>query len=119
MPLKFITRDHRITGLTCAKTELKARDGQGRPAPIQIEGSEFSMSADMVISAVGQKADHDSLINGLSGKKLEPDTGSLATNLPKVFVAGDFAQGSSTVVEAMANGKKAAMKVHEYLSRLG
>ncbi|OGR21367.1 MAG: hypothetical protein A3J85_06025 [Desulfobacula sp. RIFOXYA12_FULL_46_16] len=119
MPLTFITQDHRITGLICAKTELKDRDGQGQPRPVQIEGSEFSMPADMVISAVGQKADHDSLANGLGGKKLEADTGSLTTNLPKVFVAGDFAMGSSTVVEAMANGKKSAMKVHDYLSRLG
>ncbi len=119
MPLKFISKDHRITGLTCAKTELKDQGGQGQPRPVQIEGSEFSMPADMVISAVGQKADHEGLINGLGGEKLEPDTGSLTTNLPRVFVAGDFAQGSSTVVEAMANGKKSAIKVHEYLSRLG
>lgn len=119
MPLTFITQNHRITGLTCAKTELKAGDGQGRPRPVQIKGSEFSMPADLIISAVGQKADHDIVNTGLNVKKLEADTGSLATNLPKVFVAGDFAQGSSTVVEAMANGKKSAMKVHDYLSRLG
>ena len=119
MPLTFITQDHRITGLTCAKTELKAGDGQSRPSPVKIEGSDFIMPADLVISAVGQKADHDSITTGLNGKKLEADTGTLATNLPKVFVAGDFAQGSSTVVEAMANGKKSAVKVHEYLSRLG
>jgi NADPH-dependent glutamate synthase beta subunit-like oxidoreductase len=117
MPLTFITQDHRITGLTCARTELKDRGG--RPSPVKIEGSDFIMSADMVISAVGQKADHEGLTNGLGGKRLEPNTVSLATNLPKVFAAGDFVQGSSTVVEAMANGKKSAMKVHEYLSRLG
>ncbi len=118
MPLTFISKDNRITGLCCAKTELKDQDGQDRPRPVQIEGSEFMIPADMVISAVGQKADHDSLKNGLGlkGKKLIADSDHLTTNLPKVFVAGDFARGSSTVVEAMAHGKKAAKKVHEYLS---
>lgn len=121
MPLKFITKDNCITGLECAKTELKGLDHQGRLKPIQIEGSKFIMPADMVISAVGQKADHESLSNGLglNGKKLTADAGNLTTNLPKVFVAGDFAQGSSTVVEAMADGKRAAMTVHEYLSSRG
>jgi NADPH-dependent glutamate synthase beta subunit-like oxidoreductase len=78
------------------------------------------MQADMVISAVGQKADHETLKNGLGlhGTKLVTDTDTLATNLPNVFAAGDFAQGSSTVVEAMADGKKAAKKVHEFLSGL-
>lgn len=118
MPLEFMSKDNTITGLYCAKTELKNPDGQGRPTPVQIKGSEFLIPADMVISAVGQKADHDSLCNGLNGKKLMTRTGALTTNLPGVFVAGDFVQGSSTVVEAMADGKKAAVQVHEYLSGL-
>jgi len=120
MPLSFITKDNRITGLHCAKTELRDPDGQGRLRPVQIEGSKFIMQADMVISAVGQKADHETLKNGLGlhGTKLVTDTDTLATNLPNVFAAGDFAQGSSTVVEAMADGKKAAKKVHEFLSGL-
>jgi NADPH-dependent glutamate synthase beta subunit-like oxidoreductase len=120
IPLKFMSKDNRITGLHCARTELKDQGGQGRPRPIQIEGSEFLIPADMIISAVGQKADHDILKNGLGLKteKLVTDADTLTTNLPKVFVAGDFVQGSSTVVEAMADGKKAAKKVHDYLSGL-
>lgn len=120
MPLKFISQDNVITGLHCAKTELGDPDGQGRPAPLQIKGSEFIIPADIIISAVGQKADYGSIKNGLglNGKDLMPDAGTLTTSLPKVFTAGDFAQGSSTVVEAMADGKKAAVKVHEYLSGL-
>ncbi len=118
IPLKFTVKDNCITGLYCAKTELKDQGGQGRPEPVQIAGSEFMIQADMIISAVGQKSDLAPLNYGLGlkGKPLISDADTLTTNLPKVFVAGDFAQGSSTVVEAMADGKRAARKVHEYLS---
>ncbi|OGR28472.1 MAG: hypothetical protein A2277_07360 [Desulfobacterales bacterium RIFOXYA12_FULL_46_15] len=120
MPLKFISQDNVITGLHCAKTELGDPDGQGRRTPIQVKGSEIIIPADIIISAVGQKADHDSIKNGLGlkGKDFLQDADILTANLPKIFTAGDFAIGSSTVVEAMADGKKAAVKVHEYLSGL-
>ncbi len=120
MPLKFISKDNCITGLLCAKTELKDPSGHGRAKPIRIKGSEFNIQADMVISAVGQKADYNTLENGLGleTESLTTNADTLATNLPKVFAAGDFVQGSSTVVDAMAGGKKAAKKVHEYLSGL-
>jgi NADPH-dependent glutamate synthase beta subunit-like oxidoreductase len=117
MPVRFITKQNRVTGLECARTELKGLDSQGRPKPVRIQGSDFTMPADAVISAVGQKADYEGLSNGFGtkGRKLEVNIDTLATNLPKVFAAGDFAQGPSTVVEAIASGKKAAKAVDRYL----
>ena len=117
MPLKFIIKQKRVTGLECARTELKGLDDQGRPKPMRISGSEFNMPADTIISALGQKADYEGLNGGFGqkGVKLEVDAYTLTTNLPKVFAAGDFAHGPSTVVEAIAGGKKAAKAVDQYL----
>jgi NADH-quinone oxidoreductase subunit F len=120
MPKKFVTTHHRITGLECMKTQLKDTAPQGRPNPIQINDSEFILPADTIISAVGQTADHDTVNKGLglTGVTLETKTDRPDTNLSKVFAAGDFIQGSSTVVEAIANGKKTAEIVDRYLSGL-
>lgn len=119
MPLKFISRENRITGIECAKTELNGVDAKGRPHPVQIENSQFTLTADLIISAVGQKPDYEIIQNGLGlyADQFTADAGSLTTNLPQVFAAGDFVNGSSSVVEAMAAGKKAALNVHSYLSR--
>lgn len=121
MPVKFIVQGNRITGLECAKTELKETAVKGqRPNPVQISGSEFILQSDLIIAAIGQKPDHEILKQGLkmSAEPLVSDAHELTTPLPKVFVAGDVAGGPSTVVEAMASGKRAAIKVHDYLSGL-
>jgi len=69
-----------------------------------IEGSEFTMEADTVIFAVGQEAD-------------EKVADSESVKLNTVFsIAGDFRNGSSTVIEAVADGRKVAREVHMTLS---
>ncbi len=120
MPLQFTTQSNRLTGLDCARTEPVAADDRNRPVPVRIQGSDFHMAADTVISALGQKPDLESLSRAWGqGVQFLPDGRDLTTNLDGVFTAGDFAHGSSTVVEAMAGGRKAAEKVDAYLSRLG
>tara|TARA_B100001964_G_scaffold150398_1_gene165548 strand:- start:67 stop:1737 length:1671 start_codon:yes stop_codon:yes gene_type:complete len=69
-----------------------------------IEGSEFTMEADTVIFAVGQEADE---------KVAEIENVELNTVF---FIAGDFRNGSSTVIEAVADGRKVAREVHMTLS---
>ncbi|MBT6046297.1 MAG: FAD-dependent oxidoreductase, partial [Candidatus Scalindua sp.] len=69
-----------------------------------IEGSEFITGADIVIFAVGQKAD---------GKIAETESAELKNNFS---IAGDFRNGSSTVIEAVADGRKVAREVHMQLS---
>ena len=69
-----------------------------------IEGSEFTMEADTVIFAVGQEAD-------------EKVADSESVKLKSICsIAGDFRNGSSTVIEAVADGRKVAREVHMQLS---
>ncbi len=69
-----------------------------------IDGSEFVMEADTVIFAVGQEADE---------KVVETESVELKSNFS---IAGDFRNGSSTVIEAVADGRKVASEVHMQLS---
>ena len=83
-----------------------------------IPGSEFIEPFDMVIKAVGQHTQADALRKMLP--KLETDrrgaiqydraTGQ--TNLPRLFAGGDCANGGREVVNAVAEGKKAARGIH-------
>jgi formate dehydrogenase major subunit len=71
-----------------------------------IAGSEFIMEADTVIFAVGQEADE---------KVAETESAEPKNNF---FIAGDFRNGSSTVIEAVADGRKVASDVHILLSNI-
>jgi len=116
-PKKILVSGDRITGLECIRTELGEADSYGRKRPVPVEGSEFAMKASTIISAVGQQPDYEAVASGLvsSGKALAIDRETLQTGVDGVFAAGDFVTGPSSVVEAMAGGKKAARAVDRYL----
>ncbi len=83
-------------------------DGRRSFAPVP--GSEFEIEAGMVIAAVGQKtADAELARHGLlDGGRIATDPATMRTPMPKVFAAGDAATGSSTIVQAMYQGHRAA-----------
>jgi len=116
-PKKIMVSGNRIKGLECIKTELRETDPSGRKRPVPVEGSEFVIEANTIISAIGQEPDYGPVLNGLasSGKSLVIDRETLQADVDGVFAAGDFVNGTSTVVEAMASGKKAAQAVDLYL----
>jgi heterodisulfide reductase subunit A len=109
-PVRMIGEGGKVRGLECVRTELREADASGRRRPVPIQGSEFVWYANTVIAAVGQAPDYD-----LAGP-MEMDRESLRTSEEGVFVAGDFVTGPTTVVEAMASGKKAAQAVDRHLS---
>jgi NADH-quinone oxidoreductase subunit F len=120
-PAKMLVEDGRVKGLQCVKTKLEDVLGSGRPKPVNIEGSNFDIPADTVISAVGQQPDGSWKGSGLSLDVTSQNTISanektMLTKEKGVFAAGDVVSGPSTVVEAMASGKKAARAVDQFLS---
>jgi NADPH-dependent glutamate synthase beta subunit-like oxidoreductase len=116
-PKKMLVAGDKVKGLECMRTELREADQSGRKRPVPVDGSEFVIEAGTIISAVGQQPDYEPVVNGLaSGSKvLSIDRETLQANADGVFAAGDFVTGASTVVEAMASGKKAAQAVARYL----
>lgn len=98
-------------------------DAAGRFAPVYDDTVVDSLAADACILAIGQKADL-SFIGGSDGVALTPggtikvDPSTLATSAPGLYAGGDVAFGPRNLIEAVANGKRAARSIHEYLARL-
>jgi len=114
--------DFWVGGIECQRMELGEPDESGRCRPVPCAGSEFTISADTVIIAIGTSA--NPLIQrttpGLAVDKrgyivADPETGR--TNLPRIYAGGDIVTGSATVIEAMGAGCRAAATIHEELSK--
>jgi NADPH-dependent glutamate synthase beta subunit-like oxidoreductase len=104
--------------LTCLKVRLGAPDPDGRRRPVPLPGSEFVISIDSIVAAVGQtvdsKAATDLKINPDGTLWADPQTGQ--TSLPEVFAGGDGVAGPGWAIEAIADGKKGAASIHRFLS---
>jgi len=119
LPARFFG-EGRVQGLWARQTELREAAADGRPDPVPLAGSEFTLEADTVIIAVGQTADFRFFGPGLgfdtsSKAKLDADPVSLATRIPGVFAGGDLITGPSTAVAAFAAGRRAALAIDAYL----
>jgi NADPH-dependent glutamate synthase beta subunit-like oxidoreductase len=110
-----------VMGITCIETELGEPDESGRRRPVPVKGSEFTIDASTIITAVGQKPCTTAFTGGEEG--IECDKGSriivnpetMQTNLEWVFAGGDTVTGPSAVIEAIHAGKKAAKAMIRYL----
>ncbi len=104
--------------LTCVQMELGEPDASGRRRPKPVQGSEFALEFDNLITAIGQlpeiPANFGLEIEGGNTIRVNPDT--LATTRERVWAGGDVATGPATVIEAIAAGKKAAASINLYLN---
>ncbi|HTY86301.1 MAG TPA: NAD(P)-dependent oxidoreductase [Candidatus Acidoferrum sp.] len=112
VPVEIMSQGGHVSGLKLART--KTENGKVQVLP----GTEFVEPFDMVIKAIGEEK-QVSLLKALFPQlELDPrgavvhDAGTGRTNLPKVFAGGDCANGGREVVNAVAEGKKAARAMH-------
>ena len=107
----------KVTGLTTVHVEMK--DGK----LVEIPGTEKDYKADMVLLAMGFVNPVASILDGFgvekdvrgNAKASTDFTGGYATNVAKVFAAGDMRRGQSLVVWAIREGRQAARSVDEFL----
>jgi NADH-quinone oxidoreductase subunit F len=123
-PLKIEEKDGRVCGITCERMELKEFDKSGRKIPGAIEGSEFTLTVDAVISAIGQVPDMSFIpkesgvgISRWATFQLASGTKSQTTN-PKFFTGGDALTGPDTVIGAIAAGHRAARDMDDYIRKV-
>jgi ferredoxin len=88
---------------------------------VPVEGSDFVIEADTVISAIGQRIDLEALsdLKGLKWTRrqtIQANSISMETSIPGVFAGGDAVTGPATVVEAIGAGKRAAEAIDRFLS---
>ena len=118
-PCQVLCEGEECKGIECFQTELGELDESGRKKPLRVEGSEFVLDADMVISAIGETADlsfldaHEIEVGSTHRILVNPNT--LATNKRGIFAGGDVVTGAATVIEAIAAGRKAAVNMDRYL----
>lgn len=112
----------RLTGMTCVEMELGEPDDSGRRRPVVKQGSEFDMTCDLVIVAVGSGANPlltqstpDMQLNQWGYVDADPETGK--TTKRGVWAGGDIVTGAATVILAMGAGRAAADSMHKYLMR--
>ncbi|MGD9054509.1 MAG: putative selenate reductase subunit YgfK [Desulfobacterales bacterium] len=103
-PECLLVEDGRVKSNVCFKMELGEIDASGRPRPIKIEGTEFEIQVDNVISAIGQRVELDFFPED----EILPDPVTLETQLPNVFAGGDAVRGASTLIKAIGDGKRVA-----------
>jgi len=111
-----------VNGVRAVKMRLGLPDASGRQSVEVVEGSHFTVGADLVIKALGFDPEplpvlwaQDSLAVSRWGT-LKVDPRSFETSLPGVFAAGDIVRGASLVVWAIRDGRDAATAIHAYLA---
>ena len=110
-----------VTGLKCVRMQLGEPDASGRARPIVVPGSEFVVPCDVVVVAIGTRANPlltatcpDLKLNKW-GNIIVDEKGM--TSIPGVFAGGDIVRGAATVILAMGDGKRAGKAMDEYLRR--
>jgi glutamate synthase (NADPH/NADH) small chain len=108
-----------VTGLKVSKMELGEPDKSGRRRPVKIEGSEYVIPCDLVVVAIGTRA--NPLLTGSAPELKVNEYGYMITDehgmtsMPGVFAGGDIVRGAATVILAMGDGKDSAKAIDSYL----
>jgi NADPH-dependent glutamate synthase beta subunit-like oxidoreductase len=97
-------------------------DASGRFAPAYDDQDLVTLEADACVLAIGQQPDLSFLkeADGVElsrGGTIKVDPETLATSAPGIYGGGDVAFGPRNLIEAVANGKRAARSIHEFLAR--
>ena len=109
-----------VYGIECVKTRMGEPAADGRRAPVEIPGSEFTLCCDTVILSTGSKP-RDRLARNCMHLKLNPNgtiavnPQTLQTSMDGVFACGDVVTGPDTIVGAMVQAKKVAENMDKYL----
>jgi NADPH-dependent glutamate synthase beta subunit-like oxidoreductase/NAD-dependent dihydropyrimidine dehydrogenase PreA subunit len=116
-PKRILGKGRKVTGIELVRC-TRVFDEEGRFNPSFDEQASKTMEADMIILAIGQVPDLSLVPKGIKITErgtIQVDPVTLETNLPGIFAGGDVVAGTSSVVEAVAAGKKASVSIDRYL----
>ncbi len=121
-PTKINSKNGRLTGICLIRNKLGAIDDSGRRRPVPVKGSEFNVDLDSLIVAISEGSDVDCVavasamqIETTRWETIKVEMKTLCTNQPGVFAGGDVVRGPNTVVDAIADGKRAAIMIDRHL----
>ena len=112
-PVEIVERDGRAVAVKFVETRLGEPDSSGRRKSEPIPGTEFAVACDTVIPALGQTRLSEllSAVPGVevNGGLIVVDRPTGRTGNPKYYAGGDCVNGGREVVDAVADGKRAAL----------
>ncbi|MFH1941690.1 MAG: NADPH-dependent glutamate synthase [bacterium] len=121
-PIRILSNKHGwVMGIELLRMELGEPDSSGRPRPVPVEGSEFTMAFDTVVEAIGNEPnrlflDRTPELETTKWGTIKVDS-ALMTNIEGVYAGGDAIRGGATVILALGDGRVAAKSMDEYLVR--
>ena len=120
-PTKFLGDHGKLKEVVCQKMRLGEPDTSGRRKPVPTRGSEYKIQTDMAVVAIGNAPTTSIFKNELdlnTDGTVKADPEILQTSLPYVFAGGDTVLGSSSIVQAMGQGRRAAFYIDRMLQGL-
>jgi len=103
-PVGIVGRDGRVAAVRFVRTTLEGSGDKNTQKVVPIPGSEFDVPADNVILATGQTADRSWMDESLREGRV-----------PKLFAAGDFVNGPTTLIEAIGHARRQARAIDTFL----
>lgn len=115
---RIIGENGKVTGIEFLRTKLEYSPQPPYRNAVPIENSEFILPADSVIVAIGQQPFPEEISGKIemTGNRVLTRESGFSTSIKGLFAAGDCASGASNVITAIANGRKCAVEVDEYLT---
>jgi formate dehydrogenase major subunit len=120
-PKAYTGTNGRLRTIQFVRTEMGEPDRSGRRRPVEIKGSEFELAVDTVLLATGQFPDTAWIDAALKKEMVEKDGwlksgNAYATVRKKIFAAGDFATGASSLIQAIGHAKECVREVDRFLT---
>ena len=118
-PVEYIADERgRVKQVRVQKMALGEPDASGRRSPVPVEGSEYTIDADVVVVAVGVSP-NPIIPNSVAGLEVSRkgtivvNEETMQSNLSDLFAGGDIVRGGATVILAMGDGRRAAKHIDE------
>jgi heterodisulfide reductase subunit A len=118
VPTRFVGMDGEVVAADSVSMRLGDPDASGRRRPMPIPGSETLIPADFVVRAIGLRPGTAPFARELDLRDngtLKVDEHTLQTSRPSVFAGGDAVTGPASIVDAVAQGKRAAFYMDLHL----
>ncbi|MGE5284533.1 MAG: FAD-dependent oxidoreductase, partial [Actinomycetota bacterium] len=119
---RFLLKDGRVSAFEALRVERVDLDQDGRVVPRTVPGTEFEVPVDIVVMAIGSRADLTFLPDGVSRKPTDPGRHVFRLQFPggdpKIagYMCGDCVLGPGSVVEAATSGREAALNIYADLA---
>jgi NADPH-dependent glutamate synthase beta subunit-like oxidoreductase len=117
-PKRFVGKEGSLTAVECVRMQLGEPDETGRKKAFPLEGSEFTRETDSAILAIGEAPDLSFLPGDIELNEdgtvwVNPIT--METSVKGIFAGGDAVSGPASVIEAIRDGKRAAISIEDFL----